>query len=132
MGRLPNSITLAGALCSAGVALGQVCAHHVPLTPTSISMSSLPSPFVSFPGKVLIFGTPSFTLSAPCSSVPCPGGGRGCLASCSHLAPGKLKWFPSPGAVPVPGAGAAALGWTGELGRQELSELNLWRNNILL
>lgn len=134
VGRLPNSVTLAGALCSAGVAPGRVGAPRVPVTSSSLIPTSYvqPLPFVSFPGKVLIFGTPSFTLSPPCSSVPSPGGGRGFLASCSHLAPVKPKWFPSPRAVPVPGAGAAALGWTREWGRQELLELNLWRNNKLL
>lgn len=91
------------------------CACDQPLSHPHLHFYVQPSPFVSFPGKVLNFGTPSFTLSPPCSSVPCPGGGRGFLASCSCLAPVKPKWFPSPRAVPVPGAGAPALGWIREL-----------------
>lgn len=67
------------------------------------------------------------------------------LSPCHPLAlgEGEALWppalFPSqtqvlsfPRAVPVPGAGAAALGWTRELGGQELLELNLWRKKKLL
>lgn len=108
--------------------LGWVGAHRVPLIPTSISMSSLRLPFVSFPGEVLRFGT--LTLSPPAALSLALGEGEALWPPA--LFPSQTQVLSFPRAVPVPGAGAAALGWTRELGGQELLELNLWRKKKLL
>lgn len=76
MGRLPNSITLRGALCSAGVAVGQVGAHRVALTPPPFLCPAFVCPLSLFQGKSSFLGLPLSPCHPPAALSLALGEGR--------------------------------------------------------